>query len=273
MRIGDFARSCGLTIETLYHYESLGLLCPAAIDPDNGYRVYEAWQLPQVNRILALKDAGFSLREIAGQMKTLPSTHDFLLLLEEKTEALETHLRQEQARLDRLRRQMFLIRNGGYSDMQNNTIKQVEAICVAGYRKQIQPKHFDSELESMWQAVHEDLRRAGIRPITPCLMIYHRGWEQLGPDERLEVEVIEPLPVPYAATAPLHSYCLPPARMASAIHQGPFSTFGQTLEKLRRWIAEQGLEEAGPMREIYHKGEWATEDPEEYITEIQIPLA
>ena len=29
----------------------------------------------------------------------------------------------------------------------------------------------------------------------------------------------------------------------------------------------------GPVREIYHKGEWETNNPEEYVTELQFPLA
>src|SRR6185503_14561568 len=64
-RIGEFSRITRVTIETLRHYDALGLLKPAKVDPFTGYRFYSARQLMSLNRILALKEVGFSLEEIA----------------------------------------------------------------------------------------------------------------------------------------------------------------------------------------------------------------
>lgn len=66
LRIGEFSRLSGLSADTLYHYEDLGILVPASVDLLTGYRSYDAMQLVTVNKIMALKDAGFSLEEIAG---------------------------------------------------------------------------------------------------------------------------------------------------------------------------------------------------------------
>jgi DNA-binding transcriptional MerR regulator len=69
-RIGDFSRLGRVTVKALRHYDRLGLLCPAAVDPATGYRYYSADQMPQLARILTLKQAGLSLqgsgREWAG---------------------------------------------------------------------------------------------------------------------------------------------------------------------------------------------------------------
>src|SRR5215218_3665649 len=64
-RIGEFSRIARVTIDTLRHYDALGLLKPANVDPFTGYRYYSARQLMSLNRILALKEVGFSLEEIA----------------------------------------------------------------------------------------------------------------------------------------------------------------------------------------------------------------
>ncbi|MFY9939780.1 MAG: MerR family transcriptional regulator, partial [Silvibacterium sp.] len=56
-------------IKTLRHYDETGLLRPAHIDPENWYRYYLASQLSQLHRILALKDFGFSLEQIAEALK------------------------------------------------------------------------------------------------------------------------------------------------------------------------------------------------------------
>ena len=64
-RIGEFSRIARVTIETLRHYDAQGLLKPALVDPFTGYRFYSASQLGPLNRILALKESGLSLEEIA----------------------------------------------------------------------------------------------------------------------------------------------------------------------------------------------------------------
>lgn len=63
-RIGEFSRLARVTIETLRHHDAMGLLAPVHVDPTTGYRYYSARQLVQLNRILSLKELGFSLEEI-----------------------------------------------------------------------------------------------------------------------------------------------------------------------------------------------------------------
>jgi DNA-binding transcriptional MerR regulator len=61
--IGEFARLGGVSVRTLRHYDEIGLLGPATVDPDTGYRGYSARQLGQLNRIIALKELGLSLSQ------------------------------------------------------------------------------------------------------------------------------------------------------------------------------------------------------------------
>jgi len=59
--IGEFARLGTVSVRTLRHYDEIGLLRPAKVDPQSGYRYYSASQLGQLNRIVALKELGLSL--------------------------------------------------------------------------------------------------------------------------------------------------------------------------------------------------------------------
>ena len=61
--IGEFARLGGVSVRTLRHYDEIGLLRPATVDPDTGYRGYSADQLGRLNRIIALKELGLSLTQ------------------------------------------------------------------------------------------------------------------------------------------------------------------------------------------------------------------
>ncbi|EPY92305.1 hypothetical protein K530_53985 [Streptomyces noursei CCRC 11814] len=64
--IGDFARYGRVSARMLRHYDAIGLLPPARTDPVTGYRSYAAAQLARLNRIIALKDLGFSLQQVAA---------------------------------------------------------------------------------------------------------------------------------------------------------------------------------------------------------------
>jgi DNA-binding transcriptional MerR regulator len=48
-------------VKTLRYYDELGLLRPDWVDRYTGYRYYTLQQLPRLNRLLALRELGFSL--------------------------------------------------------------------------------------------------------------------------------------------------------------------------------------------------------------------
>ena len=80
--IGEFARLGGVSVRALRHYDEIGLLRPAKVDPLTGYRGYSAAQLGQLNRIMALKELGLSLvqaRRLLGGV-TLEELQGMLIL-------------------------------------------------------------------------------------------------------------------------------------------------------------------------------------------------
>src|ERR1700744_4679481 len=64
MSIGEFARRSRLSAKALRLYDELGLLRPARVDEDSGYRFYEPGQLRQAHLIAALRQLHFPLAEI-----------------------------------------------------------------------------------------------------------------------------------------------------------------------------------------------------------------
>lgn len=272
MQIGQFARLSGLSIDTLRYYDRLGILRPMQADAGNGYRKYDVGQLSAVNRILALKDAGFTLQEIVSlQPEGLPAAA-LVRLLERKAADMEDTLQREQRRLARLHSSIFLIKNGGIPLMNEITIKSTEPILACSQRKRIPKAAFDAELEAMWPAVNSYIRDKGQTAITPCMMLYYDGtWTHEG--DQLDIEVVEPVPAAFEEKESVQVYQLPGVeRMACVVHKGPFSTIGSTYGALFDWLGQNGYTTSGPLREIYHKGDWATKDEGEYITELQVPI-
>lgn len=63
-QIGEFSKITQVPGSQLRYYDEIGLLAPAKIDELTGYRYYSAQQIPDLHRILALKDLGLSLDQI-----------------------------------------------------------------------------------------------------------------------------------------------------------------------------------------------------------------
>ena len=62
--VGELARLAGITVRTLHHYDRIGLL-PASARSSAGYRGYDQADLARLQRILAYRELGFSLEDIA----------------------------------------------------------------------------------------------------------------------------------------------------------------------------------------------------------------
>lgn len=278
-KIGEFSKICGLSVDTLYHYENTGLLVPSHVDKFTGYRYYDSSQLLTVNKILALKSADFSIKEIYDTITENPSSASLLNLLEKKAISLETSINTEKERLEQLQTNIFLIKNGGTAIMNDITIKKIEPILVASLRRNFPKNNFDDNLEQMWPAVNSHITKNGAKPTFPCLMLYHSGFWDLpeigitAHKDLLDVETAEPLTKNIRASNEIKVYELAPVdKMACIIHKGPFSSMHKTFDSLFLWVKENGYTACGPIREIYHKGDWVTDDENEYITEIQLPV-
>ena len=70
MSIGRFARLTGLTVKALRHYDEVGLLRPAAVDPDTGYRSYASAQVRRAETIRKLRRLEFPLDDVFTLLET-----------------------------------------------------------------------------------------------------------------------------------------------------------------------------------------------------------
>lgn len=73
LKIGEFSKIVGISERMLRYYEDCGLVSPAEIDRYTGYRLYSTDQIPEIIRIITLRDMGFNVGEI---IKTLPYYDD-----------------------------------------------------------------------------------------------------------------------------------------------------------------------------------------------------
>ena len=70
-KIGEVARRAGVTVRTLHHYDSIGLVSPAGRSAA-GYRLYGPADLERLARVILFRRLGFSLAEIGAQLDGSP---------------------------------------------------------------------------------------------------------------------------------------------------------------------------------------------------------
>ena len=95
-KIGEFSRIGRVSMRLLRYYDELGLLRPAHTDSSNGYRYYTAAQIPQLNRVLVLRDLGLTLEQIARALHDNVSAEELRGMLLMRRAEIE-QLQAEQA--------------------------------------------------------------------------------------------------------------------------------------------------------------------------------
>jgi DNA-binding transcriptional MerR regulator len=99
LKIGEFSQLSQVTVKTLHHYDEMGLLKPAHIDPFTNYRYYTVEQLPRVHRIMALKELGLSLEQIGLMLDEDMSTDQIRGMLRLKQAEAQQQMRETQRQL------------------------------------------------------------------------------------------------------------------------------------------------------------------------------
>src|ERR1044072_2836734 len=97
VRIGGVAQIAPVSGRQVSFYDQLGLLQPAHFDNQTGYRYYTIRQFPRLNSILALKELGLSLEQIAPLLKNGISPSELRAMLTMKRAQLEQSLREEES--------------------------------------------------------------------------------------------------------------------------------------------------------------------------------
>ena len=64
MQINEFAKLTGVSVRTLHYYDEIGLLKPAFVDEQNGYRFYDENSLLRMQEILFYRELDFPLKSI-----------------------------------------------------------------------------------------------------------------------------------------------------------------------------------------------------------------
>ena len=260
-KIGMFAQMNHITVKALRFYEEQGLLHPAHVDSENGYRYYTMNQMAEIQRITALKQAGFTLEEI----KLINQGADAASLLASKKAALLRKIAE-------LTSQIAVI--DGYLSGQTGAldapvlIRKIPAVTVASMEKCIDS--YD-ELFSFMPEMGAEMERLGCRCALPeyCFTHYlEPGYKE----DHILIETCEAVTEKKEDTELVKFRELPEITAACIFHKGSYDKFPETYAAILRFIEDNGYEICGNIRENYIDGIWNKDREEDWLSEIQIPV-
>ena len=215
IKIGDFARLSRVSVVTLRHYDEMGLLKPVSVDGFTGYRYYSVGQLPRLNRILALKDLGFSLEQIEKVLSGL--TLDQLRgMLKMKQAEVEQQIEVEQDRLSRIAARLRQIELEDVMPDYDVVLKTVPPLLVAS-RRMIIPSNDQTNayLTPAYSELWDYIKQSGVKPTGPAMGLWYQGAEILMNED---TEAAAPLDRILPGMDRVRVYELPEVQAAAAVH-------------------------------------------------------
>ncbi|MFD6157913.1 MerR family transcriptional regulator [Nocardia sp. NPDC060256] len=266
--IGDFARHGRVSVRMLRHYDAIGLLRPDRVDEHSGYRFYSGGQLARLNRLVALKDLGFTLEQVGQILDDQVSGAELRGMLTLRRAELEQRIASDRARLVQVETRLRIIEKEGAMPVHDVIIKSIPAVRVAelsAVAADFEPESIGPVIGPLFEDICRRLEKADV-PIIGCAIAYYDQLEDgtvlahaavpvdLAPSDTHDFTVVDLPAIPQAATL---------------VHRGSMNEVLEPWQALGRWVDENGYRLSGPSREVTLV---YTEDTSGWVTELQEPI-
>lgn len=260
--IGAFARAAALSVITLRHYHDTGLLAPAHVDPDTGYRYYSAAQLVDAEVIRRLRALDLPLEEV----RTVLAARD-----EQVTaDVVATHKQRMADRLaetERIVRELQALTTAPLRLLAERVEERsLPAWDVLAMSDTVSEKTIGDFMESAYAALAQAATDHALTLTGPAGALYPGAeWDPQA------VAITAFLPVSGPARPPQWRQ-LPGGRFAVALHAGSYESIADTYRSIGVWLANDACDPALDIRESYLVGPGDDPDPTCWRTEIAWPL-
>jgi DNA-binding transcriptional MerR regulator/effector-binding domain-containing protein len=267
--IGEFARHGRISVRMLRHYDSIGLLRPAYVEESSGYRFYEAAQLSDLNRIVALKDLGFTLEQVRTILAEHVSAAELRGMLRLRKAEIEARIEAETSRLAGVDARLMAIENQGRALADGVVVKRLTPVRVAeltGVAASYQPEDITPVIGPLYEQLWPRLCAAGVTAGQGIAYYEDSGARPGAVTVHAAVQVTSG----GGDIADLREVELPEvAAAATIIHRGSMDDVLVTGQALARWIDANRYRSAGYARELMV--EWSP-DRKRWVTELQQPV-
>jgi DNA-binding transcriptional MerR regulator len=279
-RIGDFSKLTRVSIKMLRHYDDIGLLKPIHVDLATNYRYYSADQLPRLNRIIALKDLGFSLEQIGMLLDERLSPEELRGMLKLRRAEIAERLRIEQLRMAQIESRLRTIEHDEYQSAYDVVAREVAPQLMATIRQVVASP--GEPIVQLFDEIEAYVAQHHARAASSPLTIFHDPEYR---EEDLDVEVAVPITrsIPTNARAVVREVA-GAEQMACVVYSGGYAHMGDVLHALLIWIEANRYTISGELREVYLRfgadnaeqlglpAAFLADRPAQYVTEVQLPI-
>ncbi|MFJ3201702.1 MerR family transcriptional regulator [Streptomyces sp. NPDC086989] len=259
--IGQFAQASGLTVTALRHYDASGVLPPAHVDPDSGYRYFRRDQVRTAQLIRVLRQLDVPVEQVRGMLARAEAGADLAPALAAHLEAAEHRLAVQRALVHGL-----LTRLSEGAEMNHRVyVREGDAERVLVRAATVRNRALDGFLRTAFQDMYAVAGRGPLTFTGAAFVRYHGVCDE---ENETLVEACLPFWTDGAQPADLPEgmsvHDLPANTFACTEVSGPAAGFPAILtayDAVAGWISAHGFAFAGPVRMVYRRWTGATDDP------------
>ena len=263
--IGGFSQMTRLSVKALRLYAENGLLPPAYVDPETGYRYYRPDQAHRARNIRTLRSVDMPLDEIGVILDSEDNQQTLQQLLTHKNRLYEK-LNLQQRMLENLEK---LINNEEEIMNYQIDIEQVEARQIAAVKTHSTLATIGENINKGFGTLMGGLGKTGAHPVGAPMVIYHNAIDK---EESGDIEIAVPVSKELPSDEKVYGRKLEDGEMAVTLHKGPYDKISAAYHSITDWIYKNGYEISGPPREIYLNDPREV-SPAELMTRLEFPVS
>lgn len=263
--IGQFSNMVRLSVKALRLYADKGLLLPARIDPDTGYRYYKTSQAKRAEIIRILRSVDMPLDEIRDVLEAEGSAGatDKLLVHRQR---MEDRLRTQERMLIYLE---SLIDNKERIMPYEIVVTPVKSQIVGGVRMHTSLKTIKADVGLGFTKIMQGIGEHRYVPSGPPMLVYH---DVIDEENDGEIEVCIPVQSAFRESEDLLCHELNAGDVATTVHHGPYEELSSAYHSMLAWITENDYRLDGSPREIYLNDPRVV-SPDKLQTRLEFPIA
>ncbi len=257
--IRQAAHACGLSRSSLIRLEEKGLLTPACIDADSGYRYYDNYNITRILQIQKLQRMGFRSEEIISYYESGGKADGLLASLEEKLSVLQQQIAE------------MRLRSHDVPDMSLSIIEIPEAICCV---RRYQGALIQDKYHASYDFFHECVEKGIALAPEPFFIIDKRTDYLEGTLSSTPYDSYVCMPV-LPEQAPEDAVAFPACTALSLLVYGSYGNLNEAYLYLGEQVRTRGLTPAGYIRTISLVGPYVGKeiDPDRYCSQLMLPVA
>lgn len=265
--IGEMAKMHNIAESTLRYYDEKGIFHPSIVDPQTNYRYYTIDQFSLLDMIKFLRQLNIPLKEIKQYIDERNPSYA-LSLLEKQQEMMLKKQKEIEYALAKMEHRIHLIKKATKAETDRILIKKIPkrkitAIAVAPNTTDDMFDYYIHSLQKNMKQLDDSLFSGDIG-----VTISKKAFMQKEFQAYSSVFILLDY-MPYQVHS---SDSIKAGMFACAYHHGSYEETGETYKKLMEYIDQEGYEIIGDSIEIGLIDWSVTENPEEQVTEIQIPV-